>query len=104
MYIDENFIKERIAQLREAKGVSARDMSLSIGQNGSYINSIENGKVLPSVKGLIYICEYFEVSLKEFFDEENTNPTLIQNIDNELKNLDNKQLELILEIIKNFKQ
>ena len=31
----------RLAQLRGEKGVSARDMSLSIGQNASYINNIE---------------------------------------------------------------
>lgn len=36
----------RLAQLRNKKGVSARDMSLSIGQNHSYINNIENGKAL----------------------------------------------------------
>ena len=35
---------ERLAQLRIAKGVSARDMSLSVGQNAGYINSIEKWK------------------------------------------------------------
>jgi len=30
----------RLAQLREKKGVSARDMSLYIGQNQGYINNI----------------------------------------------------------------
>lgn len=39
MYIDEKFIKDRIVQLRTQKGVSARDMSLSIGQNKNYINN-----------------------------------------------------------------
>lgn len=32
---------ERLSQLRMKKGISARDMSLSIGQNPGYINSIE---------------------------------------------------------------
>ena len=36
----------RLSKLRLAKGVSARDMSLSIGQNPGYINNIENGKAL----------------------------------------------------------
>lgn len=39
----------RLAQLRTKKGVSARDMSLSIGQNHAYINNIESGKALPSM-------------------------------------------------------
>lgn len=33
----------RMSQLRQAKGVSARDMSLSLGQSAGYINNIENG-------------------------------------------------------------
>ena len=98
----ERFIRERISNLRVKANVSARDMSLSIGQNESYINSIENGKILPSIRGLIYICEYFGISLKEFFDEENTNPKLIQDINIEFKRLNNKQLELILELVENF--
>ena len=40
---DNNFAL-RISKLRTQKGVSARDMSLSIGQNAGYINNIETGK------------------------------------------------------------
>ena len=39
----------RMSQLRQAKGVSARDMSLSLGQSAGYINNIENGVNLPSM-------------------------------------------------------
>ena len=35
---------KRLVQLRMAKGVSARDMSLSLGQNPGYINNIESGR------------------------------------------------------------
>ena len=38
---------ERLVNLRMAKGVSARDMSLSIGQSAGYINNIENGVNFP---------------------------------------------------------
>ena len=38
----EEFFSRRLAQLRAQKGVSAREMSLAIGQNSSYINRIEN--------------------------------------------------------------
>lgn len=40
---------QRLAQLRTQKGISARDMSLSIGQNPGYINTIENGKAFPTM-------------------------------------------------------
>lgn len=38
----EDFVPERLAKLRLQKGVSARDMSLSLGQANNYINNIEN--------------------------------------------------------------
>ncbi len=64
---DERFIK-RLTQLRMEKGVSARDMSLSIGQNPGYINNIESGKALPSMANFFYICEYLDISPMNFFD------------------------------------
>lgn len=64
----------RLAQLRNDKGVSARDMSLSIGQNASYINNIENGKALPSMSGFFYICEYLNISPKDFLTRITKNP------------------------------
>ena len=42
MIMDKNDFAKRLADLRTAKGVSARDMSLSLGQSQSYINNIEN--------------------------------------------------------------
>ena len=46
---------ERLSKLRINKGVSARDMSLSIGQSAGYINNIENGVNLPSMTVFFYI-------------------------------------------------
>lgn len=39
--IDADFISDRIAILRTEKNISARDMSLSLGQSQNYINNIE---------------------------------------------------------------
>lgn len=39
-----DFSRKRIARLRKENGISARDLSLSIGQNHAYINKIENGE------------------------------------------------------------
>ena len=45
MYPDyENLFINRLIKLREEKGISARSMSLSIGQNANYINQIESKK------------------------------------------------------------
>ena len=60
----EDFAK-RLTELRINKGVSARDMSLSIGQSAGYINNIENGVNLPSMMTFFYICEYLGVEPKD---------------------------------------
>ena len=100
--IDENFIKQRIAKLRTDKNISARELSLRLGQSTGYINSIENGKSLPSMSMFLYICEYFKITPKEFFDEDNEYPRLIQDIINESKKLNKQSLESLLTIIKNM--
>ena len=104
MYIDENFIRDRIAFLRNNKGVSARDMSLSIGQSDNYINKIENGKSLPSLHGLILICEYFNITLQEFFDTDNKCPNNLRELNEEIKNLDAQTIKNLIDFIKGIKK
>lgn len=100
----ENLIYEeqfpiRLAKLRAEKGVSARDMSLSIGQNAGYINNIENGKALPSMAGFFFICEYLGVSPRDFFDFDAEQPHLLNAISEHLKHLNARQLQNIAEIV-----
>ena len=94
----EEFTQERIAQLRIQKGVSARDMSLSLGQNESYINRIENKRALPSLQVLFWICDYFEITPQEFFDSGTPYPTKIKELVNSAKHLDDEQLDHIIAI------
>ncbi len=100
--MDEKEFAARLAQLRIKRGVSARDMSLSIGQNPGYINNIENGKASPSLSCFFYICDYFGMTPAEFFDTQNANPTAIASIVQDLKRLDDQQLESIASIIKDI--
>lgn len=98
MYGD--FVPERLAKLRALKGVSARDMSLSLGQANNYINNIENKKSLPAMQSFFYICEYLGVTPQEFFDEGNACPQTLQEFMTEAKKLDSKSMEYILGIMK----
>ena len=59
------------------KNVSAREASLALGQNKSYINRIENKQTFPSMQ-FFYIYEYLEASPKGFFNEKNPNLVKIQ--------------------------
>lgn len=98
--MDENFLPNRLAKLRLQKNVSARDMSLSLGQANNYINNIENKKSLPSMQSFFYICEYLGVTPQEFFDTENAAPGQLNELLLQAKKLDNKALASILELMK----
>lgn len=100
----EEFFRQRLAQLRSQKGISARDMSLSLGQSESYINKIENGKSFPSMQVFFYICEYFNITPKDFFDVENHNPVILDELINDMKALTNNQIACIACMIKELKR
>ena len=92
----------RLARLRSAKGVSARDMSLSIGQNAGYINAIESGKALPSMSVFFFICEYLNVLPQEFFDAENKTPEKLRGVIENLKKLNDAQLDSVSTLVRDL--
>ncbi len=101
--MDKEQFAERLIQLRQNKGVSARDMSLSLGQSAGYINNIENGINLPSMNTFFYICDYFEISPMEFFDTENNNPEKANELIEAVKGLSNEKLENLIALARNLK-
>ena len=96
----EEFFSLRLAELRMQKGVSARDMSLSIGQSENYINKIENRKSLPSMHAFFFICEYLGVTPAQFFDKDNQNPALLNDALSEIRKLDEASLAHIMGLAK----
>lgn len=97
--MNEEKFANRLSQLRLKKGVSARDMSLSIGQNPGYINNIETGKALPSMSNFFYICEYLEITPKDFFNYESSQPKELDILCNNLNKLTESQFKNIYEIV-----
>ena len=96
------WIPKRISDLRIEKGVSARDMSLSLGQSASYINKIENGRTLPSLTGFLYICEYFNISPQEFFNVNASSPNMAKELVQQIEKLTPAQSSHILQIVKDL--
>ena len=97
--------RNRLIQLRNNLDVSARDMSLSLGQSESYINKIENRKTLPSMQSFFYICDYLHIHPKDFFDENFQNPSSTDELFQKFNSLSNQQqyhlLALIDDLLKN---
>lgn len=101
--MDEKFVRERLSVLRAEKNISARELSLRIGQNTGYINRIENGRSMPSIKALFNICFELGVSVSDFFDEGNKYPLVLNEIIKESTHLDRQSLESVLAIMKNMR-
>lgn len=99
----EELFYRRLSELRMEKGVSARDMSLSLGQSAGYINGLENRKRLPSLTVFFYICEYFGVTPSEFFDEGNHNPAKLKELEENLKNIKEEYLDSISILVEGLK-
>lgn len=92
----------RLTKLRIEKGVSARDMSLSLGQTESYINRIENGKMLPSLTAFFYICEYFKLTPGDFFYCDSEQNQDVKDAYLKLLSLDDSKREHIIALIKDL--
>lgn len=95
-----DWFRRRLTELRMQKGVSARDMSLSLGQSESYINKIENRRTLPSMTGFFYICEYFEITPQEFFAIDISNPNQSKELLEEWEQLPPELADHIFQLIK----
>lgn len=94
------FISFRFATIRNAHKISARKLSLDMGQGSEYINQIENGRKMPSIEGLFNFCDYFKIPLSEFFDTTQTYPIQYKTLINELNKLDMDELEHITKTVR----
>ncbi len=97
--IDKHFIQNRITELRTKKNVSEYQMSLDLGCSKSYIQSISSGRTLPSMQKFLAICEYFDISPKDFFDEGIKYPFLINQINHNVSVLGENDLQILLPFI-----
>lgn len=100
---EEEFCK-RLAQLRMERGISAREMSLSMGQGPAYINNIENRRRMPSMTGFFYICEYFGISPREFWDTDITSPTESRLLLADFNQLSDKKQELVRGFVRELRR
>lgn len=94
------FIRNRITELRINKNISEYQLSYDLGKSKSYIQSITSGATLPSMDAFIDICAYFEISPTEFFDKDFHKPEKIREALLCIESLSEKDLDLVLSIIK----
>ena len=81
--MEESYIAKRITQLRMARN----------------IQSITSGKSKPSTQELFNIADYFNMSLSEFFDEENVESPTVQKAIDAIRKLSEQDAALALAMI-----
>ena len=95
MTMEKEAFASRLAHLREQKGLTARELSISMGNGSNYINDIETQKYFPKMENFLYMCYCLEITPSEFFDTDNKYPAQLNKIIENLKCLDSKEIEQI---------
>ena len=95
-YMDTQFVRDRITQLRLKKGVSEYQMSYDLGHSRSYIYNISSGKSLPPMAEFLQICDNFVITPSLFFDVSEVYPALLQSAIEDLHKLIDDDFMLII--------
>lgn len=104
----EDFIKNRIAELLVKNNVSEYKVSRDLGHSNGYLQKITAGKNLPSLAALDELCEYFHISLSDFFydpdlDPLQTNRPEIHELAEIAQKLSDSDLELLIVFTRDFR-
>ncbi len=97
---EEEFVRERITQLRLSRNLSEYQLSYDLGHSRGYINNISSGKTLPSMTEFLNICDYFDITPTEFFDKKIQYPEILHEVNVLFPKLDEDSQRLILQLIK----
>jgi putative transcriptional regulator len=61
-------VKNVVRELRTVRGLSQAHLAQAVGVSRQTINSIEQGRYLPSLPLAIALARFFEASVEEVFD------------------------------------
>lgn len=74
-------------------------MSYDLGHSRSYINNITSGKSLPSLSEFFAICEYFDITPIDFFNEKQQHPELVTKALSLFNELTESDMLLVLSVL-----
>ncbi len=63
-------MKNKVRELREAKGLTQKELGQKVGVSRQAVNAIETGKFDPSIWLAYDLATYFGLSIEELFDFE----------------------------------
>jgi putative transcriptional regulator len=62
-----DIVKNRVRELRARRELSQAELGDALGVSRQTINSIENGRYLPSLPLAIAVARFFETTVEEMF-------------------------------------
>ncbi|MEA4853072.1 MAG: helix-turn-helix transcriptional regulator [Christensenella sp.] len=60
-------MKNRLEEIRKAKGIKQEDLALDLEVSRQTIGSLENGRYNPSIVLAFKIAKFFQMSIEEIF-------------------------------------
>ena len=63
-------MKNRVRELREAAGLTQKELGEKVGVSRQAVNAIETGKFDPSIWLAYDLANYFNMRIEELFDFE----------------------------------
>lgn len=95
-------ILERINELRTLRGWSIYKLAEEAGMTQSTLSNMFSRKTLPSISTLNQLCDAFQISLSEFFNENSELDEETQYIVSMYKKLDKRDKQIVKKIIESF--
>ncbi len=93
----ERFLK-KLKEERKRKGISLRELGEKLGVTGQFISMWENNRTSLKMKDYFFICNILEISPIDLLKDETTKKEY-QNIAEKLKNLSERDLRIIKDLI-----
>lgn len=91
---------QRIAALRERRGMTKAELAIKAGLSPSLITKIEKGENKPSLDSLEALCNVLGISVKEFFVySDNPHKSMLYAL---IENMTDEQAHKALEIIRHL--
>ena len=97
--MDKKQFAKRLNELMDEKNVTARELSLKVGKNSGYINSIINGRSYPSMDGFFDICEELGITPVDFFDTETRYPDMLNRMIPYFNKLNPKEFDNVFHLV-----
>lgn len=99
-------IGNRVRQARKNIHITQEDLAEKADMSASFISRLENGNVMPSIKGLYTISQVLEVGLQDllcdFFTAPEKTASVSAEIAHQIEFLSEPEKQHILEYIKSF--